>query len=351
MTRRSWLLIVGAGMCLSAVPGCRSTMPAGAVPQDGAQVQQVQISGGLLVKQGRDPLPDQWELNPPVRPDTNAVSPYHAIPAIPVAASGQQSELPPGQRVPEREGPRPLLEPPQLQPQLDWAQVFPPSTQPEVQKTQCESPVKDEPAVEALRLLLLKQAPKSLQCLESYDPQTQQMLMQLLPVVALMAEKPLPKMDTTEVMSLEAQLQRCIAPLRARTDLVIDKLCLCDQIDGYGMFTPRRDGRPFQPSELVQVYLELRNLAPELRDGYFIAALHGKVTISDREGTPVWSHNYSLQEQPLKAGWPRYDCYRVYDFYVPAGMQRGHYTLTLEITDETRSPRRSAKKSVEFQVQ
>jgi hypothetical protein len=351
MTRRTWLLILGASMGLCALPGCRATVPATADSCNHEDRIQVTVAGGLVVKQGQGGMPEQSELNPPQRPEMES-SPYHPIPTIPVAARVQPKELPPGQRVPEREGPPPLLDPLQPpQPTLDWSQRFQQPVQTEAPKIQCDSPVKDEAVVAALKAYLLKQPAKSLQCLEGYDQTRQQMLIQILPIVALIAEKPLSQMDTAEVMSIEAQLQRLSAPLHSRTDLVIDKVCLCEQIDGYGVITPRREGRPFQPSEFVQVYVELRNIAPELRDGYFIAALHGKVTITDQQGTPVWSFDYRQKEQPLKAGWPRYDCYRVYDFYVPDRMQRGHYTLTVEITDETRSPRRVAKKSVDFQVQ
>jgi hypothetical protein len=83
---------------------------------------------------------------------------------------------------------------------------------------------------------------------------------------------------------------------------------------------------------------------------YYTTRLNGTISIRDRQGQPVWSYNYRKKELPLQSREPRSDCYRCYEFYVPASVPPGKYTLTIEIVDETCQPHRVAQKSVDFHV-
>jgi len=143
--------------------------------------------------------------------------------------------------------------------------------------------------------------------------------------------------------------------LRSRADLVLEKMCLCEQITGCGQYTPFRDGQSFQAGtkrqkgDLVHLYVELRNTDCELRDRYYVTALNATVTLTDATGMQVWKYNYRQREKQEQSLKPISDCYRPYDFFVPEA-QPGLYTLTLEVVDETRPQHRTARKSIPFHV-
>jgi hypothetical protein len=201
----------------------------------------------------------------------------------------------------------------------------------------------------ALRMLLANQSAQAVKCLESYDRPSQELLMRLLPAVALISEKgSVNKLNSAERGALDDQITGLVASLHALSDLTIEKMCLCEVIDRDGRFRPQREGYAYQVGELVQVYLLLRNLASVARDGYYTTVLHGKVILMDATGQ-VWDHDFRERERPLVSATACYDCYRPYDFYVP-NVPPGHYTLTLEVADETRATRRVARKSIEFMV-
>jgi len=146
--------------------------------------------------------------------------------------------------------------------------------------------------------------------------------------------------------------------LRDGAELVIDKMCLCEHVDGYGDFKPLPQGHTFQAKtdqqlgELVQVYVELRNLRSELKGDRYVTAFRSSVSIPnplDPTAPPPYFHNYGMTVEPLGNKTPNFDCARVYTFSLPK-MSPGRYTLTIEIADETHQPPRVARKSCEIVV-
>jgi hypothetical protein len=336
MRQRAWILLFTAGLCAIALPGCAA-------------------SNNFLLNYfyPKTDSPAESEYLPPLMlvteegPAPAAVdSPYHQYLPVSFQLAGPPGEPPPGQRVLELMSPPPVLAPHQL-PQQNV--MF---GQPELrQDANHEPPPLDlqDPLVLALDCLLKNKPDEALKHVQRCSANNQEMYMRLLSILAGLHGTPVTKQP------LETQVYEVGQLLRAHSDLIIDTMCLCERIDGYGQYTRKRDGYAFkagtgrQPGELVSVYIELRNMTCERRDRYFTTNLNGKVAILDHQGTQVWSYNYRPLEKPLLSLMPRFDCYRSYDFYMPA-MPQGKYTLTMEIVDETCQPYRVAQKSVEFNV-
>jgi hypothetical protein len=363
MTRRLCLLLLGAGLCAPTLPACAPTTHS--LLKCTCWENEQGGNGPGSHGSGRvQPGPylgvEEAELAAPPRPEEVSGSPYPSRQHALTASGKQRPVLPPGQNVAETWDPPPVRPPLELPPRAFGEQSSqaqePNAGAPPVVHIAEASPPSEEGLVAALKSLLNKQPADAAKHLDRYDRTTQDFFMRLLPLVALLNEKSVDQLSPTEVGGLEEQVQGVLAALRSRTELIIDKMCLFDGIDHrHGQVTPKRDGYAFQPrtsrqaGELVQVYVELRNLSCELRDNSYVTILNGTVKILDGQNKIVWSHNYRLREVPLSNRMPRYDCCRVYDFPVPM-MPPGKYTLSIEILDVTRQPFRSAQRSVEFNV-
>jgi hypothetical protein len=339
MTRRAWLVILGWAMCNTALPGCAPSTQnllhgSGSQEDPGARaaVKQAQI--------GQYSADEPQRIDPPVRPVSGG-SPY-----------AQRAQPGPGGRVPEYLQPPPVLPPLKLAlPTLSMAVVQKADTNPPVSpQVICETPRVDHDLVNALRMLLSKQPDKALAYLEHYDRAKQELLLQLLPTLVLLSEKPSEQLNPTEVSAMQDQMQGLLVALRARNDLTIDKICLCDEIKGYGLFTPKRNGYVFQAGDMLLIYIELCNTTCESRNGYFVTDINGIATIRDAQGQECLKWNYSEAELPFLSLLPRYDCWRPYQLYLPRKMPPGKYTLTMVMTDRTRPLRQIAHKSVEFMI-
>jgi hypothetical protein len=355
MMRCVWQVIVAAGLGAVALPGCapcaRNLLHCNAWqdPPPGATPGQQPHPGPYAGLEESEAGPSM-----PRRPN-EVYTPYltgHLVATTPRL-------LPMGQRVAEATGP------PQVLPPRDPGQVVLPDPQtvtpPGSLDPQVLTPVSnpevghDEPVVQALFCLFQKKPDQALDFLKSFDRTNQDLFMRLLSALAILHDKSFDQLTPGEVATLDQQMQGVLAVLRHRSDLVIDKLCLCERIDGYGQYKAVRPGHAFlastarQAGEWVQVYVELRNLTCELRGTAYVTALAGSVNIRDARGDTVWSYNYRKREQPLCSPNPRFDNFRAYGFYVPT-MPPGQYTLTVEIVDETQQPFRMAHKSVEFVV-
>jgi hypothetical protein len=148
--------------------------------------------------------------------------------------------------------------------------------------------------------------------------------------------------------------------LRPRAELVINKMCFCDSIKAFGVYKPLPEGHVFQagtrarPGDLVQVYVELRNIGSEPRDSYHETRLSSYVEICDAQDPrkePLWKYRFADSKQPIRSRSSLHDYYNNYSFYVPPILPAGSYLLTIRVTDETRPEApRSARHSLEFHV-
>jgi hypothetical protein len=351
MRQRAWILVLSGGLCLAVLPGCAGSgqfllkyfRPD--AEQQPAETTKV-LPRGSGSGQGPETVGPELTAGPHamVEPGTNDPPVKHT------------DELPPGQRVVEFMKAAPVLTP----------QHFPDTVQPPppVVPTQVihqativpATPKPEDPLAQAVILLLNKKPEEALEYLKRCPADNQEFFMRLLPALAVLKDKGISQLTTTELAALQEQLQAALQNLREHSDLVVDRMCLCERIAGYGHYTALPADHGFKagvgkyPGDTVNVYVEVRNLSGVLENGYYTTRLNGTVSIRDRQGDTKWSYNYRKREQPLQSREPRSDCHRCYDFCVPPGVPPGHYTLTIEVVDETCQPHRVAQKSVDFQV-
>jgi hypothetical protein len=351
MMQRAWILTLAGGLFTALLSGCATS------------------NGGLCSIFRSDERPPGHVENTIVQPQYLPESNDRRPPGDPghlqslnknTEFDWQLSEPPAGQRVPELMNPPQVL-PPRTPPEpTDPVVPQPPGLEPTVSQAFGPALPRDldenqEPVVRALACLLANRPVEAVKILLKCPAANQEALMRLLSIAAVLKDKSIDTLSPGDAATLQEQVQGLLLILRSRSDLVIDKMCLCERIDGYGQYTPKREGYAFkggtgrQAGELVNVYIELRNMTSQLRERYYTTVLNGTVWVRDSQGALVWSYNYRKREQPLQSLMPRSDCYRSYDFFVPS-MPPGKYTLTIEVVDETCQPHRVAQKSVEFNV-
>lgn len=220
--------------------------------------------------------------------------------------------------------------------------------------------VKKEVLPDVLQCMLDKHHHEALQLLKKYDQATQDFFLGILPVVARVSEKPLESMSGEEVAVMQETLERILETLRPRSVLAVNHMCFCESVKGFGVYKPLPEGHVFQagcptrPGDLVQVYVELRNVCSERREHYHETLLSSYVEITDPrdpKGRVLWKHRFDDSKQPLRSRTRLHDYYNNYSFYVPQRLPPGTYQLTIQVTDETRREApRVARKSVEFRV-
>jgi hypothetical protein len=218
-------------------------------------------------------------------------------------------------------------------------------------------PVRREPLVDALQYVIDNRPNDALQALRKYDQATQEVLLRLMPVLALMTQKSIESLSTPEVAMFNEQLQILSDLVRPHTKLAIDKACFCEWIKSYGIYKPLPEGHAFLGStpnrtgEFVQLYVELRNFASEFRSGSYATRLSSSVEIRDQKGDKIWFYQFDDRKQPIRSQTLLHDYFNNYCFYVPSGLPAGTYTLTIQVTDETRPGQpRVASKQLEFRV-
>lgn len=263
----------------------------------------------------------------------------------------------------------PFAQPPQGAEYDPWPSLLPTESQdpppqpipPGAAATQVANniPAKNEVLPEVLQCMLNKHHHDALKLLRKYDQASQDFFLGILPVVARVSEKPLESMNAEEVAVVQETLERLLETLRPRSILVVNKMCFCESVKGFGIYRPLPEGHVFQagcpsrPGDLVQVYVELRNICSECREHYHETLLSSYVEISDPsdpKGRVLWKHRFDDSKQPLRSRALLHDYYNNYSFYVPH-LPPGTYQLTIQVTDETRRDTpRVARKSVQFKV-
>lgn len=222
-----------------------------------------------------------------------------------------------------------------------------------------EPPPEREPVVEALHAILAGKHKDALNQLGKYDRATQELLLRVLPALAQLHHKGLDRLSPQEVAVLQEQLQSLFGMLRPRLDLVIDRMCLCEDVREFGVYKPLPETHVFRaatrdrPGDQVQLYAELRNFASEPQGDHFETRLSSSVEIrdpSDKTGAKLWYYRFDNKKELLHTRSQLNDYFGKYAFYVPH-LPPGIYVLTLQIADETRPDnRRVARKSIEFRV-
>jgi len=355
MKRQAWLVTLSAGLIASLVPACTHSN-GNAIKPAAAQ----QPAAPTLAQGPRWPVdPAQGEVVQNATPDTfprpTERSPY-----------GSDSLLTGSpERVRKNQSPQPaesLLgsDPPVLlnpgQPPQAVPGSGPPATVP-AQPDARKAPPPDEPIVLALRSLLNDHPQEALELLKCYDACNQEALICLTATVARLTKKKLDQLSPAEVATLQDQLQKSLlGALRPRSQLLIDKMCFCEWIKGYRVYKPVAEDYEFQPrvgdrpGDMVQLYVELRNMTSEPRNGAYVTGLHSTMRIFDAAAKEVFFRDIPDGEGPFRTWSPLPDYYKSYRFYAPP-LPPGRYQLRLEVRDVTRPEAvRVASKSLEFRV-
>lgn len=211
--------------------------------------------------------------------------------------------------------------------------------------------------VKALQSMLDGRHEEAIRHLRGYDEDTQEFLLRLLPPLTLFLKKSISDMTPQEVGVLIEQMDRLKDTIRARSELVVTKMCCCKRIMNYGWYEELPANHPFltgtdkRPGELVQLYVELKNFACEpTKDGDYVTRLAVALELANGKGEKVWSHSFDKKDTTPRRRTRLNDFYSGYSFYVPA-LPPGTYQLTIQVADETiAGQRRTASKSIDFHV-
>ena len=358
-----WRPIIGACLCLGLLSGCTLSMPslfnlwpAGSkksgedkLVKDGEQIRTDSRS--------EEQPPEGPGIRLPNRSDYVTMSPYCPIdlpprdPWIRDRKLGQaifrELRVPPDVR---------RVEPPKPEDSLPTLKRIEPVKGPAPEP----APLPPQPIVAALTCLL--QTPpayeEAITHLKTYDSITQDFFLSTLPVLAELTRKGVEKMDPKEIAALQHQVQALLLTLRARSDLVIDKMCFVQKIEGPGAYHELPEKHPFlrpcggRPAEQVLIYVELHNVGSLRVSNGYETRLSSRVEIfaGDPNSTkPEYTYNLASQSRPLRSPESSGECFRGYTFFVP-DILPGNYTLRITVTDETTSPPRHARAQREFRV-
>src|SRR5262245_23549312 len=268
MTRREWRLTLSAGLCAALLSACTRSLVTPANPGGPWPARE------QFAREGTGPGAAPETAGPQApRLAGLSGSPYHAHPVPPPdLEAGRKDEqvrqtpypgpTPPDETAPPAE-PRKA---PDSAPDLPVIQTRLPAA-PETEAR--AKPPADPPLVGALRCFLEKRPEEAVALLQCYDKPNQEILLGLLPLARRLTEGSLNRTSRQEVSAMVDQLQSVAVPLRTRAELVIDKMCFCEQVKGFGVYKALPEDHAFQaatadrPGELVQVYVELRNFAVE----------------------------------------------------------------------------------------
>lgn len=297
MTRGNGLGTAVLGACLALVLGCRHTResahenPVPFVPAEPAQIRQES-------------------------PVTGHTSPYHPRgPEIVPPRETVQARV----EVTSAESERVVLGPPPV--------ILSSATHVEV------PPREGPPVVEALHCLLQNRPEEARRWLDRYEPPNREALNGLLGVVVLLAERQLQQADPQDIAAIQGKLEAVLDRLRPRAALTLTKLRFCKWIEKYGDYEPLADNHQYRAGDLVQVYVELRNVTCEKYGPLWQTRLASSIELVDSRGELVWRRDLGDRDEPERSHTARREYFRNCRFYVPDHVPPGLYTLRIHVKD------------------
>ena len=211
--------------------------------------------------------------------------------------------------------------------------LLPPMAQP-------PTPV-EAPLLGAVRAYTEGRPEKAIEIIRTMNPQNQDLVLALLPVLARAVSADLNN-DPATVGALVDQLHSAAGRLEPRAALRIEKAVFCENMKGFGKFVPRPDNQPYRPNAQAQFYLEVRNLGSEPAGDEFVTSVQAAVEVRDAHQKLVeqidpddWKRRVPVVkfEKRLGSRSPLHDFHVLYLFSVPAAP--GVYTVTVELRDAT----------------
>ncbi|MFN4259647.1 MAG: hypothetical protein ACK4RK_10130 [Gemmataceae bacterium] len=363
MLRRKWIWPLLSALSLVWVPACaavrknREPLPAPPSP-----MPAVWTPASMPVPSARPlspaplpaprPLPARPEVPPPPSPlsppppETEESSEPPLAPAHFPQAS-QQPQLTPVVLPAAEQGPSNIIA----------------SDVPRSEPTAPRAPaVDDPPLVAAMRQLLRKNPEEATAILKRYGKRNQELLLGLLPLAARLSEIDFDRAPPEEWDQFLQQLESLRKPFQR---LEIATMCFCRKIEKFGVYEPLEVDHPggpeFRPGDLVQIYVELRNVTSEFRNGYYVTHLASAMEIRDYQitfdpgtGTKgiVWRQNFPEDPRhPDMSRSPRNDYFINFLFRVPESSKilPGAYTLIISVTDKGQNGP-PAQRSLDFRI-
>jgi hypothetical protein len=315
MRQRQWVLAMSVSMFAGLVSGCshmRSRgVPAGpaqdyATPADPAPIVQAEPAAKSGISESQNIKQTQ----------------------LTAAPNGQEQQIPPPSWPVRSENPSGVRT----------------RTAVSVQPTAKAPAPEDPPLVCALRCYLNKKPAEAVIWLDRHERLNQDFLLCLLPLAARLSEGGLQKADPRDLANVVVQLDRLAGLIRPAAELLIDKMCFCDKIERFGVYHPLDEEHLFQPGELTQVYVELRNFSsvPKERESVQTYAVQLAFRAEIRKfrslagdpkaggnGEVMWTELKTLQDLSKT---PRTDFFINYPLWIPQ-VPPGHYILNFTVTD------------------
>lgn len=251
------------------------------------------------------------------------------LPAVPAAATSAAATVSTGPKWPGITKPPDPVEP--------SAPPLPPMVMPNPIALP-EAPPK-HPIVLAMECVLDNRHEEALGHLHQYDARTQELLLRVLPALALVAKNN--KLSPADIAALSDQWQSMSVLLQGYSEFTISKLCFCESIKGYAIYKPLPADHDFvaalpdRPGELVQLYVGIKNFGGRPNQGLFETQLSSHIEIRDDKGQTRWLHRFRPSDLKLVSRTRLNDYYHNYTFTMPPALAPGAYTLTVVVTDET----------------
>jgi hypothetical protein len=346
MTRRVWLVVLGAGVCGSLLPACtRAVVDRGPT--------------GFV------------QAPPPPQIDRSTVAAYPHSPYAAAEVSLVRPDVRPAALEQRRPEPSPAVAREQVsQPAVATlgapaALTVDAEPAPNIKRTSnsavgVPAAAPEPPLLAAMRCFLAKRPTDAMARLQDYDRVNQELLLGLLPLAALLTEGSLARTDPRTISAVVDQLDNLSCQLRPQAALTVDRICFCRWIETFGRYEPMPDDYEFLPGDKVRVYVELRNVASVKRNRgpsqlTYIIRLASSAEIRDFGGNKVWPPDSGRivfeRERPVdESRTLRHDYFEKYQFFIPDELQPGRYTLVIEVEDLGTHPPRKVHRSLDFRV-
>ncbi len=197
----------------------------------------------------------------------------------------------------------------------------------------------EAPLLAAVRAYTENNPQRAIEIVRTLNPQNQDLLLALVPVLARGATADLNN-DPATAAALVDQLRSAVERLESRAALRIEKATFCSDVSRFGQFLPWPENNAHKPNTKVQLYLEVRNLVSQPAGNDFVTGVQAAVEVRDahdklveqiddrdtRRRVPIVRYVKSIKTQS-----PLHDFHVYYEF--PAPSAPGVYTITIELRD------------------
>ncbi len=195
----------------------------------------------------------------------------------------------------------------------------------------------ESPLLIAFRSLLANRSAEAKEQLQTYDAASREILMTLLPMAARVGDGGLEHSTPQQAAVLLEQLRTLEGVLRPRAALALDQVRFCRKVNGFGHYEPWPDDHVFQAGtaeqrgERMQVYVEVRNFASRLNGTVYETSLGGVVQVCDADDKVISRLDFPPRVD--RSQTPRADYILNFQFYLPAPLPEGRYTLNVLVKD------------------